>query len=241
LVAEVENISASLPRIVEAFSRHGVEIEYIAGYGRNSKIVLVIADFSKASGNAKSLAEKLEGAPQVRRVKVISPRTRGLLILEDVMPISYSGKRAIIQSTSHFYSIIEGLGEASGGAILWHLWYRGGRHSYKTHERIRGENSVETLEDVMLSCQVSGWWKRTKIAYDGFRKAARVRIWDNWECSEIKKNLGITSKPQSQLVRGFLSGVFSEHFGVEMMAEETKCIAAGDPYCEFEIKPNTLK
>jgi predicted hydrocarbon binding protein len=45
-----------------------------------------------------------------------------------------------------------------------------------------------------------------------------------------------SSEPQSHYIRGVLDGFFSSLFKVEMEAKETKCIAKGDPYCEFEIK-----
>lgn len=40
----------------------------------------------------------------------------------------------------------------------------------------------------------------------------------------------------SHFVRGHLAGAFSSSNRREMRCEETHCIAAGDPYCEFVIK-----
>jgi predicted hydrocarbon binding protein len=52
----------------------------------------------------------------------------------------------------------------------------------------------------------------------------------NIEC-EGKK----TNKPNSEWIRGHLSGSASTALGVPMSCAETKCMAMGDPYCEFEL------
>ena len=236
-----KDIPHSLTTLINYSLEENIEIIYIVSYGEEDKITIAIADFSQAVHDVNYLVERLKKDKRIEGIRVIPPRTGGLLILEGVKPVSYCGRKTIIQSSQHFYSIIEGLGEASSGAILWHLWYKGGKYTYEAHRRIRGEgNSIDTLVDALLSTQALGWWEDSKIiAYNSIKKMAKVRLWNSWECYEIKKSMGIMSKPQSQLVRGFLSGLFSEHFGVEVVAEEVKCMAMGDPYCEFDIKPLT--
>ena len=62
---------------------------------------------------------------------------------------------------------------------------------------------------------------------------ATIRIYDSFECE-----LGLESGgPYSHLIRGMLAGVLTVIFNRRMRAEERKCIASGDPYCEFTIKP----
>ena len=53
-----------------------------------------------------------------------------------------------------------------------------------------------------------------------------------WEC-EVQK--GLVDKPASHLLRGVLAGFFKELLGKRVDVNETKCIALGDPYCQFEI------
>ena len=57
-----------------------------------------------------------------------------------------------------------------------------------------------------------------------------VRVYENIECVGAKSRV-----PYSQWVRGHLAGVTSALFGVRIKCEETKCVACGDPYCEFAI------
>jgi predicted hydrocarbon binding protein len=57
-----------------------------------------------------------------------------------------------------------------------------------------------------------------------------VRMGNNIECEGQR-----TDKPNSQWIRGHLVGGASEALGVKMDCRETRCMAMGDPYCEFEL------
>jgi len=57
-----------------------------------------------------------------------------------------------------------------------------------------------------------------------------VRIADSIECQGKH-----THKPNSQWIRGHLMGGATAALDVQMQCEERKCIAMGDPYCEFEL------
>ena len=55
-----------------------------------------------------------------------------------------------------------------------------------------------------------------------------VRIQENWEKFGLK-----TKEPSCHFTTGFLNGLF---FVVEnQYLRETKCLATGDPYCEWEF------
>ncbi|MBO3808288.1 MAG: 4-vinyl reductase [Candidatus Brockarchaeota archaeon] len=61
---------------------------------------------------------------------------------------------------------------------------------------------------------------------------AQLRVYESCEC-EIGKG---SEQPYSQIVRGMLAGFFSLLFGKEAKTTETRCIAKGDPYCEYTVK-----
>ena len=62
---------------------------------------------------------------------------------------------------------------------------------------------------------------------------AIVKVWNNIECSLGKKKN--VKKPFSHWLRGLLAGFGTRFFGKKVSVIETKCIAKGDPYCEFVI------
>lgn len=57
-----------------------------------------------------------------------------------------------------------------------------------------------------------------------------VRIADSIECQGKE-----SGKHNSQWIRGHLSGAASSALDVQMECKETRCVAVGDPYCEFEL------
>jgi len=239
IIAEVSEDSSSLISFLNILNELNATIEYFAYYKvDHGRFVIVIADLHKTDKGVTYLVKRLKKAQIAKDLNVAYPRVDGMLILKNVIPTSFNNERFVIKSSRHFYSIIEGLGEESRRALLWHIWYKGGRHMYKVHREVRKREGIETLRDTLLACEASGWWVNSKLVkYDNYSKIVKIRLWDNWECSEIKKKMGVSKKPASQLIRGFLSGILSEHFNLEMVAEETKCIVKNDPCCEFVLKP----
>ena len=64
-----------------------------------------------------------------------------------------------------------------------------------------------------------------------FGKPMIVRIWDSMEC-EIGKG---SETCFSRWTRGLIAGFASKYFGKKVTVVETRCIAKGDPYCEFTV------
>jgi predicted hydrocarbon binding protein len=62
---------------------------------------------------------------------------------------------------------------------------------------------------------------------------ALITVYNNFEC----ETASASKKPYSQLTRGVIAGYLSHLLGLEMVLNETECIAKGDPYCRFECKP----
>ena len=66
--------------------------------------------------------------------------------------------------------------------------------------------------------------------------AASIKIYDSFECENVKSD-----KPVSHFLRGILGGILFTIFRKEVTVYETKCIAKGDPYCEFEVKSKKVE
>jgi KaiC/GvpD/RAD55 family RecA-like ATPase/predicted hydrocarbon binding protein len=102
----------------------------------------------------------------------------------------------------------------------------GARAGRKVGERLleSGLNGDETVKRVLAfleQCKVG------KVAMD-----ETIRIKDN--CESIYTCIfGIMGEPSCFFTTGFLNGLFSA--AKNQHVREVKCIAAGDPYCEWEI------
>jgi predicted hydrocarbon binding protein/KaiC/GvpD/RAD55 family RecA-like ATPase len=82
---------------------------------------------------------------------------------------------------------------------------------------ITGDEAIKRVIDFMDYCKVG------KV-----EPGETIRIWDNCESFGLE-----TGQPSCNFTTGFLNGLFSTVKNQHV--RETKCIAAGDPYCEWEI------
>jgi signal transduction histidine kinase len=63
-------------------------------------------------------------------------------------------------------------------------------------------------------------------------------LWHNsYEAQSHLKRYGTSQTPVCYSLTGYGSGWCSAYFGQRLLEIETKCVACGDPYCEWEIKP----
>jgi predicted hydrocarbon binding protein len=82
-------------------------------------------------------------------------------------------------------------------------------------------------------------WGQIEIAKIDFKTDEYVA---HFKASPFAKTYGKTTYPIDFLVCGFIAGGFSASLGKELECIETKCIAKGDPYCEFFVStPNKIK
>jgi predicted hydrocarbon binding protein len=82
---------------------------------------------------------------------------------------------------------------------------------------VSGDEAIGRVIDLMENCRVG------RIALD-----ETIRITENCESFRLE-----TGQPSCFFTTGFLNGLFS---AVENQhVREIKCIAMGDPYCEWEI------
>jgi hypothetical protein len=117
--------------------------------------------------------------------------------------------------------------------ILWYMGKEVGSSMKEGHERAFATRDIDSILALLRADLVLMGWSLMEVAeLDKEKRSATLRFFDDWECGMFKGS----SEPQSHFIRGLLAGFFSSLFKVEMEAKETKCIAKGDPYCEFEIK-----
>jgi predicted hydrocarbon binding protein len=121
------------------------------------------------------------------------------------------------------------------------LYYQGieiGVEYAKNHREIANKlgvtNPQQIFEDIilgMLSCM--GMGKAEVIKHATNPLYIRIRIYNSFECEAGRG----AKQPYSQLLRGVIAGILTELCKTKMTVKEQKCITIGDPYCEFEAKP----
>jgi predicted hydrocarbon binding protein len=82
---------------------------------------------------------------------------------------------------------------------------------------VTGDEAIRRVISFMEYCKVG------KISL-----GETIRMWENCESFGLE-----TSQPSCLFTTGFLNGLFSAI--KDKHVREIKCIATGDPYCEWEI------
>ena len=85
------------------------------------------------------------------------------------------------------------------------------------------DEAVKRVLDFINQCKVG------KVTVD-----ETIRIVENCESSQIKQFTTKIKGPSCYFTTGFLNGFFSAVKNQHV--KETKCIAMGDPYCEWEFR-----
>jgi len=241
--------------IVEAFSKPGVlalissmlaernlDIIYCTAIAAEDKRggIIFLVDFTDSDAMPQSVAEELKSLEFIEDVTIIEPIVDGFLIDDATFPIMLGRRRALILDDGMlrgiFISFRERLG-SGGEAMLYHLGLEAGRsrgrHAAMLAQRVGIKSLDKGLETVAKALKALGYGIIEFIELQENPPRARVRIYNSIEC-ELGRGAG---HPFSQYIRGLITGIASEFFKREMTAREVKCIAMGDPYCEFELKP----
>ncbi len=86
-----------------------------------------------------------------------------------------------------------------------------------------------------LTKNLTSFWEANNLGNIEIQsiKPLIIQSYDCFECEDLPQ-LG---KPACAFDSGLLEGIFSNYYGQEVEAEETKCYAQGDNLCQFVIKP----
>jgi predicted hydrocarbon binding protein len=120
----------------------------------------------------------------------------------------------------------------AGEAFLYYIGFEIGKRAYLSYSKLSGTEDFETLIATAKAVNLTlGWSVLKEAKINEKTKTATITILENFEC-DLARGYG---KVYSQFYRGAIAGIFTQYFKEEMKAEETKCIAKGDPYCQFEV------
>jgi predicted hydrocarbon binding protein len=241
----VEGISRPgvIATVTGIVAERGLDITYYAaGTVRRGErgMGIFFVDFTGSTVKPEDLVEEFRGLDFVTSVKVIRPTIEGFIADDVAFPVMLGPHRAIIFSEPALRGFLidfrRHLG-SGGEAMLYYLGREVGaeraRHIEDEAERI-GATSVEDKFTIGAKIFMSlGYGILEVLELREETPYLRVRIHHSIEC-ELGRGAGRTF---SHYVRGVLDGYSSQVLDREMFAMETRCIAQGDPYCEFEINP----
>jgi len=232
------NKPGKLMEALKVFAKYNINLLSISAYALPEWVrapVFLFADFSNADGSIDDLMRELE---RITESKVYAKKSS----VGDFMSSELSfpllvipGIRSIIILELDLKEMLRGLydnlGE-SAAVFLFYLAYPGGKFFAKYLSEKFGLKGRELLLEVLKIYQACGWARIELLKYEPENMRIILRLYDSVECKVFEK----ADKPMSQLIRGHISGFLTGLLKMNVRAIETKCIAKGDPYCEFYIE-----
>ncbi|RLE60424.1 MAG: hypothetical protein DRJ35_03355 [Thermoprotei archaeon] len=181
--------------------------------------------------------------PHVEDVKVINEVMPGVIIDDVNFPVTVLNERAILLRKPLYKEMLlyfkRKLGSI-GNVYLYHVGYSWGKAAAESHMKL-AKGDIKRAIDIGSRFFHSVGFGRMKIKNFNMQLGRiTIDVYDSFECEVIKEE-GIR-KPSSELVRGILSGWFSSLLRYKIVFKETKCIALGDEYCEFDaVKERSIE
>lgn len=232
-------IPGILVRILQIFSSKAIPLVHIklSRPAINYPIeILIFADFTNKKQLLNNIMRKLKELDMVQHVEYIAPIFRGFVAYNGLFPLTIFNERAIILRKPLYEAFIKLLRDELGSgytAWLYQLGTEMGKNAYKSHREIIQSDDPDKMVRFAeaLFAQI-GFGKLRVRSLDIKGKRALVRVYNSFECELFRDS----NEPSSYLIKGMLKGWFSSLFKANIKISEIKCIAKGDPYCEFDIR-----
>ena len=205
-------------------------------YGSSDIVVIFFLDITSLDTSPESLYESLKKVPIFKRVELIKPVIDGLIMDTCSFPQFLAEERAVVFRRANYEAWIRKMREKYGdafNAILYHIGFEAGQNAYKHLSRKYDTSDRNLLKIASEFAKVLGYGVFDVDKFSS--REAIVKVYGSFEC-ELFGNSG---EPEGHLVRGMIAGFVAAIWNVEMddvEARETRCIAKGDPYCEFHIR-----
>jgi len=198
---------------------------------------LVYLDFTEAASTPENVLEEFKKLDIMGHIELLKPTKSGILADTYFFPLVLGDERVVIFRKSLYEGFIVGIKKqfgTAGEALLYYTGFDVGQRAYYYYRAIAQTTDLRELETLASAIgSTMGWTTVETVDFSMKQRTARIRLYDNFECE-----LGKGSKiPYSHFMRGLIAGFFAGLFEKGVLVKEKKCIAKGDPHCEFEIRP----
>lgn len=242
LVIETREAIGVIASITSILSENNINVLYLTCYvvdAVKGRFICFI-DVTESKITLNDLKEIIEKQPYTISVDVWASPIPGIIYDKLCFPTSVHGEESLIMRYSTFSSIIDGLRRYAGKTatiIFYHLgYYSGEEFSNYVREKLKPLNiSIASLAKIAFDLIRSlGDYDPELVNLDVENGRAIVHVHNSFEANPFR---GVFKEPSCQFVRGNISGLLSGLIGRKLVAVERKCIASGDPYCEFYVEP----
>ena len=235
---QLKNVPGALGNLTNIMGIRGINImegffaPFASGdYGTFSFFV----ESTKTRMDKDWLKEFLQSCIYVSEV-VVKEGVEGFLTDSLNFPTVWNtGDRAIVMRVGNVQVMLDAIREAGGAngeKIVYEAGFQSGKSSWENVFSIFRPKTKEGLSEILQLYSAVGWGRIELLDLSMNKKSAKIRMTDLFECAGLTYERGC-----SHYVRGHLAGAMSTFFGIDLKGVETKCLAKGDKYCEFELSP----
>ena len=175
----------------------------------------------------KTLTENLRFLPEIGKIELLKNR---------MLMFNHSAVKALMTATK------EQVGDETAQMIFARFGYESALHDYRSLDQLFA--TTEDHDKLSIGPIMHGWCGLVKVVPEflNFDRASKNFIfrgrWINsYEASSHLESFGKSPTPVCFSLAGYGSAWCSQFFGIDLLEIERKCIACGDPYCEWEIRP----
>ena len=232
LMVEADATLSTFDKLIDVLTELKVDI-YSATIVRRGDLRSFEAfiDITESPLTLEELKKRVQSIPGVKRIEVAEEKLPGLAVRSFSYPLVIEEQPVVLIEQPIWAGFIQEFKRTYGSgalSILYHVGYQGGVVQARRWKPFIKDDPRRGIEALLLIAKAMGWGDIQLDEFSGKRIA--VKVFDCPECAFLR---GVAKTPQNQMLRGFLSGLFSEIFGWEVTFSEERCIAKGDQYCLF--------
>lgn len=188
-------------------------------------------DFSRSEASPTEVKEAIIKNIDNINIYLIEPILPGITVDRVHFPLLFLNERAVIFRESALKGWIVDVREkfgTGGEALLYHIGFNMGYEIYESYSR-EDVRKYKRWTILCLMLYTAGFAEKMRVNVS--ENSVNVKVWNNIECSMGRQS----KKPYGQLLRGIIGGFATEYFDRKVKVIENRCIAIGDPYCEFLV------
>ena len=203
--------------------------------GSDKTRVILFLDITGKMDVAANILMDFKKFSSFERIELIKPIKDGFIVDPYSFPLLFVCEWAVIFRKTTYKTFLMKMREKYGvsfEAILYVTGFEIGHNAYHSHKKLFGDNPNVLLN---AGCELFKALGYGILEFVKFKHGKAInRVYNNFEC-ELSRNSG---KPSSHFIRGMIAGWDVASWNVHMnkiRVTEMKCIAKGDPYCEFHV------
>ena len=240
LAIDGRNVPGTLAKVASKLAELGVNI--LSGFvmaepGKETGHMVFFLDITDSSLPEEELAREIEKLDAVVKVDVTVEKIGDMAINGTTHETIFLDERTILLDVDDVGTMFGWFDRTFGTgahAILFDMGEQAGRLAAQKLVETYKLEGRDAIEAFLALHRAAGWFGYEVVEYDEANLEFVIRLYDNFECVPFK---GKKDRPMSHLVRGGLAGVFSGIYGRDFEVKEVRCLAQGDPFCEFVIRP----